>query len=117
MDDVKSGELKGILNESLSTNENLQTDLRKLLQTYHDDGKEPNPMVKGMSWFKTKVKLTADNSDSTIAELMIDGCNMGVKSLSRYLNQYKAADEHSKELAGHLISAEEKLSVTMRQFL
>ena len=35
----------------------------------------------------------------TVADLMTDGCNMGVKSLSRYLNQYKAADEQSKNIA------------------
>ena len=52
-----------------------------------------------------------------IAEIMIDGCNMGIKSLSRYINQYKAADERSKDLAKRLVSAEEKLSCDMRGFL
>lgn len=117
MGSVKSEELRGLLRESLSTNESLQTDLLNVLSEYHDDGREPNPIAKGMSWIKTKAKLAADSSDSTVAELMTDGCNMGIKSLSRYLNQYKAADERSKDLAFRLISSEEKLSESMRRFL
>ena len=48
---------------------------------------------------------------------MTDGCNMGVKSLSKYLNQYKAADEKSKALAKRLIRLEEQLAVDIRRFL
>lgn len=47
---------------------------------------------------KTNVKLVMNESDQTIADLMTDGCNMGVKSLNKYLNQYKAANEKVKIL-------------------
>ena len=50
-------------------------------------------MAKGMSWFKTNIKISADSSDNTIADLNTDGCNMGDKTLHKYLNKYKAADE------------------------
>ena len=66
---------------------------------------------------KTNMKLSMEESDATIAELMTDGCNMGVKSLNRYLNQYKAADEVSKDMAKRLINLEEKLTVDIRQYL
>ena len=58
-----------------------------------------------------------DESDQTIADLMTDGCNMGVKSLNRYLNQYKAADEVSRDIAKRLIDLEEQLAVDIRKFL
>lgn len=112
-----SDDMRKYLNDSTKENEKLKNDLQELLADYHDDGKEPNPIASGMSWLKTNVKLKMDESDSTIAELMTDGCNMGIKSLSRYLNQYKAADERSKDLTKRLIKAEEKLSQNMRQFL
>ncbi len=70
-----------------------------------------------MSWMKTNVKLAMDESDATIADLITDGCNMGVKSLSRYLNQYQAADEETKDIAKKLIKQEEELSIHMRSFL
>ncbi len=112
-----SVKMRKYLQESTKENQKLQTDLQDVLADYHDNGKEPNPIAAGMSWVKTNVKLKLKESDSTIAELMTDGCNMGIKSLSRYMNQYKAADERSKDLAKRLIKAEEKLSQNMRQFL
>ena len=95
----------------------LKKEIQVLLDKYHDDGKEPNPMAKSMSWMKTNVKLVMDESDETIADLMTDGCNMGVKSLNRYLNQYKAADEKTKDITKRLINVEEKLIVDIRPFL
>ena len=74
-------------------------------------------MAKGMSWMKTNVMLAMKESDHTIADLMTDGCNMGVKSLSKYLNQYAAADEFSKDIAKKLIALEAKLAEDMRAFL
>jgi hypothetical protein len=56
-------------------------------------------------------------SDHTIADLMTDGCDMGVKSLSKYLNQYKAADEASKDIAKRLIALEESLGKEIRGYL
>lgn len=97
--------------------EQLNTEIRTLLNEFHDEGKDPNPMAKGMSWVKTNVKLGMDESDKTIADLITDGCNMGVKSLNRYLNQYEAADEKSKDIAKRLISLEEKLAIDIRPFL
>ena len=74
-------------------------------------------MAKGMSWMKTNVKLVMDESDETISDLITDGCNMGVKSLNRYLNQYEAADEQTKGIAKRLINLEEALAVDLRRFL
>ena len=67
--------------------------------------------------FCTNAKMAMDGSDQTIADLMTDGCNMGVKSLSRFLNQYEAADEKSKDITKRLIGLEEKLVVDARRFL
>ena len=66
---------------------------------------------------KTSVKLIMNESDKTIAGLMTDGCNMGVKTLNGYLNQYTAADKKSKDIARRLIDIEEKLAADMRKYL
>ncbi len=114
---VKANELKKILNVCKDEHDKLDKKLQELLDKYKDDGKEPNPIAKGMSWMKTNVKLSMNESDSTIADLITDGCNMGVKSLSKYLNQYAAADEESKDICKKLIKLEEELSVQMRDYL
>ena len=79
--------------------------------------KEPNVMAQGMSWIKTNMRLAMNTSDETIAELMTDGCNMGVKSLSRYLNQYKAADDRAKAITKKLINLETDLCRDLRVYL
>ncbi|MBE7041315.1 MAG: hypothetical protein E7400_05040 [Ruminococcaceae bacterium] len=114
---VKDEKLKDTLSECKSDHEKLRSELQGLLRDYHDEGKEPNPMAKGMSWMKTSAKLMMNESDETIADLMTDGCNMGVKSLNKYLNQYQAADEKTKNLAKSLIHLEERLAVDMRPYL
>lgn len=109
--------LRKYLTDCKREHDKLKEQIQTLLDKYHDEGKEPNPMAKSMSWIKTNVKLVMDESDETIADLMTDGCNMGVKSLNKYLNQYKAADEKTKDITKRLINLEEKLAVDIRQFL
>ena len=117
LDYVKSDRLKKDLEDSKEEHKKLDKELQELLDRYRDDGKEPNPMAKGMSWLKTNMKLVMNESDHTIADLITDGCNMGVKSLNKYLNKYEAADEVSKDIAKKLINIEEKLAVNIRKFL
>jgi len=117
MEHVKKEDFRKKLANCRQEHEDLQCKILQELERYQDDGKNPNPIAKGMSWMKTNMKLSMEESDATIADLMTDGCNMGVKSLNRYLNQYKAADEHSKDMAKRLINLEEKLAVDIRQYL
>ena len=116
-DYVESDKLKSLLNSCKDEHEKLKDEIECLLHEYHDEGKEPDMMAKGMSWIKTSMKLAIDVSDETVADLMTDGCNMGVKSLNKYLNRYKAADERSRDITKRLIELEEQLSSDMRRFL
>ncbi len=114
---VKDEKLKVILEDNKKDHEKLDRELQELLDKYRDEGKDPNPMAKGMSWIKTNVKLAFNESDKTVAGLITDGCNMGVKSLNEYLNKYEAADEVSKDICKKLINLEEELTVQIREFL
>ena len=117
LDRVQNKDLREKLSKCKQEHEKLKNEVQKLLDQYHDDGKEPNPIAKGMSWMKTNMKMEMDHSDQTIADLMTDGCNMGVKSLNKYLNQYEAADEVSKDITKRLINLEEELTLEIRKFL
>ena len=90
---------------------------RELVACRNAHDKLGHEMARGMSWLKTSTKLAVSPADETVADLITDGCNMGVKSLSRYLNQYEAADEQSKGIAKRLIGIEEKLVTDVRQYL
>ncbi len=114
---VRADGLRTLLTESRQEHDRLGLEIRQLLDQYGDTGKDPNPMAKGMSWMKTNMKLKMEESDNTVADLITDGCNMGVKSLSRYLNEYAAADEKSKDIAKKLISMEAQLAIDLRDYL
>ncbi len=117
VDRVRDSDMYAILNKSRDDHNKLGSLTRQLLNDYDDSGKEPNPIVKGMSKVKTTFRLSVSDTDCAVADLMTDGCNMGVKSLSKYLNQYPAAEERVKDIAKKLIKIEEQLSVDMRKYL
>lgn len=116
-DAVESYDLKDILYKSKCEHEKLGDETRKLLNDYEDSGREPNPMAKGMSWMKTNIMLSMNPGDKTVSDLITDGCNMGVKSLNRYLNEYEAAEERAKNIAKRLINIEEGLAEEISCYL
>ncbi len=117
LDKVRDEGFRQLLDTCMEEHQRLGSEIHELLNDYHDSGKEPNPMAKGMSWMKTNVMLSVKDSDTTVADLITDGCNMGVKSLNRYLNKYEAAEEKVKDIAKRLINLEQKLTEDIRKFL
>ena len=117
LDSVSDEKFKALLEDSKREHEKLGQETRDLLNEYHDSGKSPNPMAKGMSWMKTNVMLAVEPGDDTVADLITDGCNMGVKSLHKYLNKYKVAEEKAKDITKRLINIEERLTIDIRTYL
>lgn len=117
LDEATDRNLTQMLEDTKKEHQRLGSETHRLLNRYGDEGKDPSPVAKSMSWIKTNVMMAVDAGDNTIADLITDGCNMGVKSLSRYLNKYEAADEESKNIAKQLIASEAGLAQGLRSFL
>ena len=117
MDSAQDKALRDMLSSSKKDHERLKESIQSALNRFHDEGKNPNPMAKTMSTVKTNMELMMKPTDATIADLITDGCNMGVKSLSKYLNQYAAADEAAKDICKKLIAMEEHLAKDLRGYL
>ena len=117
LEKVRDEKLKHLLQESKEHHKQLELDIHKQLDTYQAEEKEPNPMARGMSWMKTNMKLGMNDSDATIADLLTDGCDMGIKSLYKYMNQYDDAEKTAKEICQKLIAIEEKLEKDLRKYL
>ena len=117
IDRTEKTELREVLRKCKQAHEDLHEKIQFRLMKFQDEGKDPNPIAKGMSYMKTTFKLGLKESDQTIASLMTDGCNMGVKSLNRYLNEYEAAEEYAKDLAKRLIKLEEELTQELKAYL
>lgn len=121
LDDVKdrtrNTEMQKILLESRQQHELIAEQIHKLLDSIGTGEKDPSPMARGMSAVKTGVKMGLDDSDQTVADLITDGCGMGIKSLHRYLNQYAAAETIARAVCRMLIAVEEQLVCDIKRFL
>jgi len=117
LEKVCNPDMKQLLQESKNHHKKLESEIQSLLDSYKSEEKEPNPIAKGMSWMKINMKMNMDCSDETVADLITDGCNMGIKSLNKYLNQYNMANNSSKEICIKLISIEEQLCKELRKYL
>ena len=117
LDDVQDSKMRALLSSSKDEHHRLMTEVQSALDRFHEDGKAPNPMAKTMATVKTNMEMMMKPEDATIAGLITDGCNRGVKSLSKYLNQYAAADEKAKDICKKLIAMEEQLAKDLRGYL
>lgn len=116
-DKVEDERFKRILDSSKEEHQRLGSETHELLNRYHDSGKEPGIMAKSMSWLKMNMTFAMEAGDGTAADLLTDGCNMGIKSLNRYMNKYKAAEEKAKDIAKRLVNVEERLVKDIRPYL
>lgn len=109
------------LRETLSTSHRdharLRDETNSLLRAQGQSPRAASPIAQSMSWLKTNWKMTVKPGDETVADLIVDGCNMGVKSLTRYQNQFPNSSGHARAIAGQLIDAEEQLSNELRRYL
>ena len=110
-------QLIDILNKYLKEHERLGNKTHEYLNKFHDSGKEPSTIATAMSWIKINFTMIKADQDEHIADLMTDGCNMGIKSIAKYLNKYPAASPEVKELASDVIKLEENFALDLRKFL
>ncbi len=109
--------LRHTLEVCKNTHAALGDETHSMLLSYNAETKDAHPMARAMSNMKIYTMMMAKESDRTIADLMTDGCDMGIKSLHKYLNKYKAADEEAKNLTKRIIASEEYLEREIRAYL
>ena len=114
---AKSEDLRHTLEVCKNTHATLGDETHAMLLRHNADTKEPHAIIRAMSDMKIYAKMMAQNTDSQIADVMTDGCDMGIKSLSKYLNKYKNADQDAKSIAKRLIASEEYLENKIREYL
>lgn len=117
MERIKSPKFKEQLEESRKKHKEIEEKTESRLSEYGSEDKEPSKMATAMAWMKINYKYATDPTDSEIASLMIDGCNMGIQSISRYFNKYPAADEEVKKMVDDVVKLEQKLMDELRFYL
>ena len=114
---INSAALRKALTDSLNKHEYIKNEIDAILRRMSEEGKEPNPMARMMSWMKINIKLMEKPDDKTVAKLMFEGCNMGIQQVSSYLNDFTEADSRSREIAERLIATEDELAGALREYL
>ncbi len=114
---VKNKDLQKLLLDSLKDHEKLGDEAHTLLNSYDTNEKDPHACVRMMCKCKIAMKMKMSPKDGTGAALIHDGCNMGIRSLCKYLNQYPTADQEAKNLTQRLIDLETDLMMKLRPYL
>lgn len=114
---VSDEKMKTIIKKCNDDHIKMKEDIQRMLDNIGSQGQEPNPIAKVSSWIQSEVKMRLNCDEKQAAHLLTDGCNMGVKTLCEYKNQYKAADEKSVNLCDKLCDIETKMSYDLRPFL
>ncbi len=89
----------------------------QMLNESQENEQDPHMMAKAFSWISTEIKLVISNDTHKIADLLIDGCNMGIKSLSEYVNKYSSASQESRDFAKRLIRIEQEFMNDLLKYL
>ena len=79
--------------------------------------KEANVFAKAMANIQSSLKMMVEDDKHQAASILIDGCNMGIKSISGFLNEYKGADQESSAIAEKLRRLEENMIGDLQPFL
>lgn len=114
---VSDNKLKSIIIKYNDDHIKLEKDIHRALNNYGKEDQEPNPIAKASSWIQSEIKMMVNPDAHQAASLLIDGCNMGIKSLCEYKNMYKAADEKSVQFCEKILALEEKMIEELKPFL
>ena len=114
---IKDEHLKQLIESYDKKHISLGDECHQMLNAGGVDEKDPSAATKAFSWLGTELKLMTDDSSHKIAELMVDGCNMGIKTISAYRNQYNCASPESDRLAQHLVDTEQAFMKDLLTYL
>ena len=114
---VDDEKLKDLLRKFSDRHNDIKIELDEMLESHGLKSETPNIMAKSMAEMKTDFKMMIKKDDKTAADLMTDGCDMGMKTLTKYLNEYEGAEEKAKDMARRIIKIEEDFEKALREYL
>lgn len=117
LEKVEGKKFKKVCEDLLEEYEDLEERINKVYGKYSDkDPHETNAMNKAMTWYGIQMRTMTDDSASKLAEMLLQGLNMGVIEGRRLLNQ-KDGDDKVLELVSDYVDMQEKYVEEMKEFL
>ena len=87
------------------------------LSNYDAFPKELNPMQKAMGWMSIEMNTISDKSNSKIAEMMLQGTNMGIIEGRRLLNNNPSVDKNVRQILDDFVVMQEDSVETLKKYL
>ena len=117
LDKVEDKNLKAELEKEEQDYNAIKRDIEEIYPKYNE-GKphETSAMTKAMTWSGIEMKTLMDNSTSKIAELLLQGVNMGVIEGRRILNK-KKINKEVNDLVSRYVSMQEKSVENLKRYL
>lgn len=117
LDKVEDKELRKELNYQYDEYDRIIDRISKIYPKYNDgEPHETNTMNKVMTWYGIEMKTMVDDSTSHIAELMLQGTNMGIIEGRRLLNN-KKTDKEVNEIMEQYVKMQEEAVESLKKFL
>ena len=114
---VKNEKLRQLIERYNDSHIKIGDECHDMLNEMNENEKDPQKAASMMAKIGTEMKLMMDDSTKKVAELLIDGCNMGIKSLCKYINQYTTADEKCLRLTKRLVKLEQDFTNDLLAYL
>ena len=117
LDKVEDENLKKELNNQYNKYKEIFEKISKIYPEYSED--EPhktNAMNKMMTWYGIEMKTLMDKSTSKIAELLLQGTNMGIIEGRKLLN-HKDTNEEINSLVQEYVDMQEQAVEKLKKFL
>ena len=117
MDKVKDDGLKQELNRQYAKYKEINERICKLYPEYNEgEPHKTGTMNKIMTWYGIEMKTLIDDSTSKIAELLMQGTNMGIIEGRRLLND-KNMDSEVHKIVQEYVTMQEDAIEKLKQFL
>lgn len=118
LDKVEDQEFKDVLMKQYDDYENISNKIKDIYSKYNDDDTphETNAMNKVMTWYGIEMKTLTDKSNSKIAELVLQGTNMGIIEGRKILNK-KEVNEDVHDIVSEYVTMQEKCVEVLKKFL
>ncbi len=114
---VKNNKLKQLIEKYNDKHIKIGDECHDMLNEMDEKEKDPSKIASMFAEMGTDMKLMMENSTHKAADLLVDGCTMGIKSLSEYINKYTTADENVVNLTRKLIRLEQDFMEELLEFL
>lgn len=113
----KDNKLKKAIEDELKEYEKIVKDCKKILKSNKLEPKSTNIMTKMSSFLGINMEVMKDNSDSAIAEMLIQGLNMGKIEMEKKLDKYKDCDKKIIKLAKDLYEFQNNSITELKKYL